>query len=234
MHGASKHLMQETLQIADTRVRLDAYEHAGKGPAPAIVLLHGSGGNVSFWTDRLAPHVKAAGASLFAPHYFDSTRTDRADFATILDGVHVPLWIDTLRATLDILAARPSVDPQRIALVGISLGAFLSLGFAAQCSASEHALTRCHLRCIVDVSGGLVEPFRSQATSAFPPTLILHGSADRIVPVSHAQELDGRLTELNVDHELHILPKEDHWFSASAQMTLLLRIASFLGKHLLT
>src|SRR5579875_2848656 len=102
--------MQETLQIAGTRVRLDAFEHSGAQPTPAIVLLHGSGGNVSFWTDRLAPHVKGAGVSLFAPHYFDRTETQRADFGTIMDGVHVPLWIDTLRATLEILAARPSVD----------------------------------------------------------------------------------------------------------------------------
>jgi carboxymethylenebutenolidase len=225
--------MQETLHIGGKDIRLDVYESGGGKPAPAIVLLHGSGGNVGFWTDRLAPHVKAAGVSLFAPHYFDRTGIQRADHATITDGVHVPLWIDTLRATLDMLAARPGVDPKRIALVGVSLGAFLSLGFAAECSASQHALTPCHVRCIVDVSGGLVEPFRAQATPSFPPTLILHGAADRIVPVSHARDLDARLTELGVDHTLHILPGEDHWFTPPAQMKLLMHIASFFGKHLL-
>ena len=226
--------MQETLQIGGKAIRLQVHEPpASDQPHAAIVLMHGSGGNVDWWSSRIAPHVTGAGLALFAPHYFDRTGTERAHYETIIDGVHVPLWIDTLRATLEIVAARPTVDATRIALVGVSLGSFLSLGFAAECSAAEDAATRCKIHCLVDLSGGLVEPYASRATSHFPPTQILHGDRDSIVPVHHAHDLANRLTGLGVEHELHILEGEDHWFSPAAQTTILLRLANFLGKHLL-
>jgi len=226
--------MQETLQIGDKPIRLQVHEPAATGkPTPAIVLLHGSGGNVDWWSTRIAPHVTGAGLALFAPHYFDRTGTTRAHYETIMDGVHVPLWIDTLKSVLEVVAARPSIDPARIAVVGVSLGAFLALGFAAECSASDDSTTRCKIRCLVDVSGGLVEPYASRATPHFPPTQILHGAADTIVPVHHATGLDALLSKLGVEHELNILPGEDHWFSEAGQATILLKLANFLGKHLL-
>ena len=227
--------MQETLQVGDTPIRLDVHEPTPAGrPHPAIVLLHGSGGNVDFWSERIAPHVTSAGLALFSPHYFDRTGTTRADYATIIDGKHVPLWLETLAATLAAVAARPSIDAKRIALVGVSLGAFLALGYAAECSAARDAATRCKIRCLADLSGGLFEPYSSRATEHFPPTLILHGEKDSVVPARHAHELDALLTQLNVPHELNILPGEDHWFSPAAQATCLLKLSNFLGKQLLT
>ena len=226
--------MTETFLAGGKTIRLEVHEPSTKStkPLPAILLLHGSGGNINWWTDRLAPHLASAGVALFAPHYFDRTDTERADLATITDGVHVPLWLDTLSAALDLIAARPSIDPNRIALVGISLGAFLSLGLAAINSASPDPAVRNKIRCLIDLSGGLIEPYATQATAAFPPTLILHGEADDIVPVTRARELDAQLTRLKVPHETRILPKEGHWFSTLAQLQLMMAVATFLRKHL--
>ena len=226
--------MTETFLVGGKTIRLEVHEPTAKSSTsiPAILLLHGSGGNISWWTDRLAPHLASAGVALFAPHYFDRTDTERADLATITDGVHVPLWLDTLSATRDAIAARPAIDPNRIALVGVSLGAFLSLAFAAINSASPDPAIRKRIKCLVDLSGGLIDPFAAQATSAFPPTLILHGEADDIVPVTRAHELDTQLTRLNVLHETHILPNEGHWFSTLAQIKLFMAVGTFLRKNL--
>jgi len=226
--------MTETFLAGGKTIRLEVHEPTTptSKPIPAILLLHGSGGNISWWTDRLAPHLASAGVALFAPHYFDRTNTERADLATITDGVHVPLWLDTLSTALDLIAARPSNDPARIALVGISLGAFLSLALGAINSASTDPSLRKAIRCIIDLSGGLIEPFAAQATSAFPPTLILHGEADTIVPIHQARDLDAQLTRLNVPHETRILPNEGHWFSSPAQLQLLFAVAGFLSKNL--
>lgn len=224
--------MQDTFRADGREIRIDRHEPGGDGKRPAILLLHGSGGNIGFWLDRLAPVLSSAGVALFAPHYFDRTGTQRADFAAITDGVHVPQWLETIDAALAFAAAQPRVDPARVALVGISLGAYLSLALAAEFSASSEAAVRKRIRCIVELSGGLAEPFASMATREFPPTLVLHGEADTVVPVSEARALDARLEALGVAHETRVLRGEGHWFSGGAQFQLMLTVAGFLKQRL--
>jgi carboxymethylenebutenolidase len=220
--------MQTTFLSGGRTIRLNVTEPATPGPHPAILLLHGAGGNVDFWLDRISPFIERLGIAIYAVHYFDRTGTIRADLPTLSDGVHVPLWIDTLRDTLAHLRTRAAVNPQRIALIGISLGAFLSLALAAEASASQATVARC----IVDISGGLVRPYSERATSAFPPTLILHGDADTVVGLYHAENLQTLLKQLDVSHEAQILPEEGHYFSPAAQTRILIAIAAFLKRHL--
>jgi carboxymethylenebutenolidase len=224
--------MQSTFRAGGRDIRIDMHEPQTPAAHPAILLMHGSGGNIGLWLDILAPRLTALGIALYAPHYFDRTGTVRADLITISDGVHVPQWLDTLDAALNFVSTRPGVDPNRVALIGVSLGAFLSLALAAELSASPSPAARRRVRAIVDLSGGLIEPYASHATHDFPPTLILHGEADTVVTISHAHALDKLLTTLNVKHETHLLPNEDHWFSGTVQMQLLLTIAGFLTKNL--
>jgi acetyl esterase/lipase len=47
-------------------------------------------------------------------------------------------------------------------------------------------------------------------TAKMPPTLIIHGDADPLVPPQQSKELDAKLTELGVDHKLIIVPGGDH------------------------
>ena len=197
----------------------------------ALVLLHGAGGNLDLWSSRFAPFLNSAGVALYAPHYFDRTGTSYADIATITDGVHAPQWLATVDAAVRFVATRPGVDPARMILAGISLGAFLSLAFASQLSASNDALERARIRAVVEISGGLTEPYASQATSQFAPTLILHGIQDNVVPVSHATKLEQRLTDLNVAHRTELLEHEGHWFTPAALPRMLLAISSFLQEH---
>ena len=117
------------------------------------------------------------------------------------------------------------MDPGRILLAGISLGAFLALASAT--------LTGCQrVRCIVEVAGGLTEPYVTRASSTFPPTLILHGEQDTVVPISQAHALDALLTRLDIAHTTELFPKEGHWFSPVAQLRMLQAITVFLHKRL--
>ena len=202
-------------------IRLNAVEPETPNH-PAIILLHGAGGNVDFWLDRISPFLAQLGLAVYGVHYFDRTGTQRADPGLLNDGRHVPLWLETIRDAIAHIKTRPNVDPSRIALVGISLGAFLSLALA----------TTEPVKAVVDLSGGLVDPFVRQATSAFPPTLILHGDQDTVVPVEHAHALDNLLTRLGVPHQLHLLEGEGHWFSPTAQQTILVATAAFLRRSL--
>ena len=213
-------------------IRLEAYYPGTPGPHPAILLLHGSGGNTGFWLDRMAPAVTRMGVALVSVHYFDRTNTVRADATLLQDGIHVPLWLEAVRDTLTHLTTDPAIDAHRIALLGVSLGAFLALALAAGPNPGQQAPPTPPIRAIVEISGGLVPPYAPRATSAFPPTLIIHGSADDVVPVNHAQTLAQLLTRLNVPHHSLILPNQGHWFSPAAQPIILESIATFLTQHL--
>ncbi len=141
-------------------VRIDGAEPAGPGAHPALVLLHGAGGNTDFWLERIAPLVARLGVAVYAVHYFDRTSTTRADPAMLADGKHVPLWMEAIRDAAAAIAARPGVEAKRVALVGISLGAFLSLALAAE---------GLRVKAIVEISGGLVPPTkRSQPPPSHP------------------------------------------------------------------
>ena len=80
--------------------------------------------------------------------------------------------METVRHALAWVAARRDVDPDRIGVVGISLGAALGLTVAG---------TEPRVRALVDYFGPL--PQGAIPSGAWlPPTLILHGGADPIVP----------------------------------------------------
>lgn len=217
--------MQTTFESGGRTIRLEVLEPHGARPHPAILLLHGAGGNTDFWLDRLAPILSRTGIAFFALHYFDRTGTTRADLASLTDGKHVPLWLDTVRDALTAIGQRPGIDSKRIALVGISLGAYLSLAVATLTGTPR-------IKAIIDVSGGLVPPFDAAATSSFPPTLILHGDADTIVPVANALTLDALLTRLNVTHETHVFRGDGHWFSPPSHLRIIALIAGFLSRFL--
>ena len=225
-----------TLLSGGKPVTLDAYLPPSAGPHPAILLLHGSGGNISFWLDRFAAAATRLGVAIYAVHYFERTGTTRADPITLQDGIHVPLWLETIHDTLIHIAAQPGIDPERIALLGISLGAFLSLALAAgpdpQQLAGHYTPRTPPIRSIVEISGGVLPPYDARVTSSFPPTLIIHGTSDAIVPVSLASALNDLLSELHVRHETLIIPGEGHWFSQPAQMRILAATAAFLGSTL--
>ena len=215
--------MQSTFPSGGRPIRLTATEPPTLAH-PALLLLHGAGGNIDFWLDQISPFIARVGIAVYAVHYFDRTGIQSADPALLSDGRHVPLWLETISDTLTYIAQRPNVDPRRIALIGISLGAFLSLALAARDPS--------RIRAIVDISGGLVPPYDSEANKSFPPTLILHGDCDTVVPVGHALNLDATLTRLAVPHLLTVLPGEGHWFSPSVQGRILTAVTDFLQRYL--
>jgi dipeptidyl aminopeptidase/acylaminoacyl peptidase len=44
----------------------------------------------------------------------------------------------------------------------------------------------------------------------YPPTLIVHGDNDKVVPLQQAQTLDQALTQAGVEHELAVVPGGGH------------------------
>jgi acetyl esterase/lipase len=44
----------------------------------------------------------------------------------------------------------------------------------------------------------------------YPPTLIIHGDSDKVVPLQQAQAMDHALAEAGVEHELEVIPGGGH------------------------
>ena len=64
-----------------------------------------------------------------------------------------------------------------------------------------------------------------------PPTLILHGGADPLVPVSQSTALEAKLKAAGVPVQMHVYPEEGHgWFGANLTDSYA-RIAEFIKTH---
>jgi hypothetical protein len=83
-----------TFQSGGKPIRLDAYLPETLGaPVPAVIALHGAGGNVS-GMERYASMLAAEGFAVYFLHYFDRTGTESAALQSMKR--NCPLWMKTL------------------------------------------------------------------------------------------------------------------------------------------
>jgi dienelactone hydrolase len=184
------------------------------GPAPAAVLVHGYSSRKEDVAGPVGRALLALGiASLALDLPLHGTRADPVEAQAARNPLTmVRLWrhgLADIRLGLRYIAARPEVDADRLALVGYSMGSFLSVAVAAQ----EPAV-----RAIVLAAGGdlpLGTPFEKVARMAADPIravrklrgrplLMVHGRNDRTVRPDQAQRL------FDAAHE----PKRIMWFDS--------------------
>lgn len=201
-------------------IRLDAYVPEASGrPLPAVIALYGSGGNVA-GMERYAGVLASHGFAVYLLHYFDRTETQFADKQTIFR--NFPLWMKTLWDAISFVEKQSHVDAKRIALLGFSLGAYLSLANSA---------IDPRVKIVVEFFGGLpkeMELFMRRLC----PVLILHGAEDEIVRVEEAYHLQKLLEKKKVAYEIKIYPKAGHGFDPETWNDAGRRSLEFLQKHL--
>ncbi len=181
-------------------IRLDAYmPEAADGPVPAVISLYGAGGGVS-GMERYAGMLAAQGFAVYLLHYFDRTGTESADKPTIMRSF--PLWMKTLWDALSFVETQPRVDRDRIALLGFSLGAYLSLANSA---------IDPRVKVVVEFFGGMPKEM-NLFMRRLCPVLILHGEADATVPVDEAYKLQKLLEKKGIPYEIKIYPGVGHGF----------------------
>jgi len=201
-------------------IRLDTFLPQDHGKRfPAVLALYGSGGGVAGMAEP-ASMLAGQGFAVYVLHYFDRTGTSFADRDTIFR--HFPVWMKTLWDAVGHVERQPEVDPQRIGLLGFSLGAYLSL--------SSAAIDK-RVRAVVEFFGGLPKEMKL-FMRRFCPVLILHGEADETVPVAEAYHLQKLLEKKQIPYEMQIYPGAGHGFSGAEWKDAGLRTLSFLQKHL--
>lgn len=223
------------------------YRAGGAGPHPTALLLHGIPG-LEKNTD-IAYALRDAGWNVLIFHYRGCWGSE-GDYT--LAGVP-----DDVRAAVDtITSGALPVDSSRIAFVGHDLGGWAAVVAASRDPRIRAVVTMGGIanlrtmspkdeyaidlaRFLRNITGkGIQSQWRALGATYNPvdvldllqscPLLIVHGTADEIVPVSQARELESRAADAA---ELVLIESADHTFSGHRRQ-LVEMVVAWLGQKL--
>ena len=97
----------------------------------------------------------------------------------------------------------PSVDPDRIGMSGISMGGQVALSTAARDP---------RIKKVAEFFTSWPGTLPDEPVDKLPPVLLLNGTADPIIPVDWALQLDGILTAHHLPFERHMYEGLAHGF----------------------
>jgi len=214
------HSTQLAFDSGGKSIRVAAYlPDSPPGPLPAVIALHGAGGDAA-GSGKFASLLADQGFAVYVLHYFDRTDTQFADKPIIFR--NFPVWMKTLWDSISFIEKQPAVDRERIALLGFSLGAYLSLA---------NASIDGRVKVVVEFFGGLPKEMKL-FMRRLCPVLILHGEADPTVPVEEAYHLQQLLEKKNIPYEMKIYPGAGHGFENDVWRDAGQRTLQFLQKYL--
>jgi len=212
----------ETFKSRGQDVVVDVIGPREPGRHPAVVLLHGHGGlgdGRRSGTHSLARRLAGSGYVALVPHYFGSHKPDRKNGQK--NARSFSFWERTVSDTVGFAARRVDVDPKRIGVLGSSLGSWVALSVGARDR---------RVSAVVEHYGGFPE-WEELNPARLPPVLILHGDADRDVPVRQAYNLEQILVGAGVAYEMHIYEGAGHGFRGADYDDSVKRTVDFLDTH---
>lgn len=185
------------------------FPRTGTAPAPAVILVHGSGG-ITGNVDRWSAVLNRIGVATFVIDSF----TARSIVSTMADQAQLgrfDMILDAYRA-LAVLAAHRRVDARRVALMGFSRGGHVAL------YASLNRFARMHGPQGVSFAAFL--PFYAPCSATYignedvsdAPIRLFHGSADDYTPVAPCREYVERLRKAGKDVALTEYADAHHAF----------------------
>jgi carboxymethylenebutenolidase len=182
-------------------LRAELFLPAGEGPHPGVVVLHESFG-LNDDIRRIAARFAQAGYAALAPDLYS-----HGPRIVCLSRVMVDMLsgsaareIGDIHAAREALAARPQVDPGRIAVAGFCQGGGFALVAGAQPGFSAAA-----------VNYGTVPSDRSQLDGVCP-VVASYGGRDRVIGRKMAEELERHLGALGVPHDVKTYDRAGHSF----------------------
>jgi predicted esterase len=117
------------------------------------------------------------------------------------------------------LASRKDIRADSLGVYGMSIGGF-------------HALAEKRVRAVVSLGGGLSGHNPKSAVVKLPPTLIMHGSRDRVVPLKRALAVTRAIEKVGGPVEMKIYKRVGHSLSSKTHKDAVNTIARFMAKTL--
>jgi acetyl esterase/lipase len=191
-------------------LKLDVYSPRGaEGPRPAILWFHGGGfapGNDKrqIYIPRLARIFAERGYVGIAPDYRVRANPNADLKGTVGDAVaDGRMALNYVRAH----TAELNIDAHRLALAGGSAGGILVLNLV-----HDPTQTPGPLSAVIDLWGTPAGGHRlfERVNRSSPPTLIVHGTADALVPYANSTGFSAELTAAGVPCRLLTLPNAPH------------------------
>lgn len=214
---------QSVFMSGKKQIRVEWFKPSGTATKrPAVLILYGSGGmepSGGFYRE-LAADLSQSGLAVGIVHYFDREGIEYATSDQM--GRFFGQWLEVLGDAITHAGKTADVDSRRIGLLGLSLGSQLAIARAAHDS---------RVSCLADFSGSLVTSM--SGVKHMPPILILHGSADRVVPIQKERQLEEFLKRIGTTFEKHIFKGQGHIFEGESLVEAQRLAKGFLTRELL-
>ncbi len=186
-----------------------------KKPAPALVFLHGSGGNFKAYTWLLSRVADECGMVLISP-------------SCGMGNWHEPRGLRAVEAALDDAAKSVPLDMNQVHLAGLSNG-----GLGVSRVASSELGKR--FRSLIFISGVCDDPAIDAGAFANQwggkPVLIITGEADDRVPFSYVNRYASSMRDSGALVEMHSYEDADHFLFFSHRDRCLRQLSDWLKLH---
>lgn len=221
-------------QTGERSLRIHVFQPVGAGgKKPAILLFFGGGfrtGDVSSQVDS-ARFLSEHGYVVAVADYRVLCRDGVTALAGIADAEAANAWLHHN-------ARKLGIDRKRIVLDGGSAGGLLAAMTALHASTKDRPAGLVLVSPVLDLTAGVWAKDQSPADAAadspsslplerLPPTLILHGTADRIVPIQSSRAFCARAVEVGRYCRLVEYPGMIHAFDGSRTVAPSLGVSPF-------
>ena len=197
----------------------------GDGPFPAVLISHGLGGNARGFALPKARELARRGFICIATDYTHSQGRggDRSTFGAN------PENIRRARLCIDVLRSLPDVNSKRIYAYGNSMGAFLTIGLAAD--APDLIAAAAITAGGIAPQPGFPAPTTQTATKVKAPMLILHGTTDTTVRPELSAALEKVLADQKVPHKRQLFEGIGHNLHQQKSDEVLDAIVAWFNQH---
>lgn len=210
-------------------VSVRCYGEASSAKRPLVLLLHGQSGFVAFQSayESYASTLVAQGNEVCAVLYYSAKDLKvmtkaKGEAKQAYYAERFGPWVDSVGEVTNYLMSHEGGTARQIGLLGFSQGGFLAIAVAG---------TNSKVAALVAAYGGIPTQMKDRLAH-LPPTLILHGDADNVVPVDEAYAAKSFVKTRAPSVELRIYRGAKHGFRGADEKDARERIARFFGSHL--
>lgn len=235
-HGTAQG--EDIVLTAEDGNRFSAYIAQPDQPTEAQIIIYPDVRGLHRFYKELALRFAETGIKALAIDYFGRTagltaRDDSFEYMPHVQQIKLPTLFADVRAAFSYLHANES-DRASTFAVGFCFGGSISLLSGVE-NLGYKGLIAFYAGLSRNLGTGTI---LDQATHIKRPVLGLFGGADKGIPVEQVQELDKRLAETGVEHEIVIYPDAPHSFFdrratefAEASTDAWRRMQSFIVAH---